>query len=148
MKKQIALAKVVFIPHAVFHSEKHSPHLTGTKATFSPWKLQSEPYKSNLCLWVKTKVFSTKSESEFPSLVVFPSGRGLEALSIFKSNEQHLLQDWQFLRHSLLLLRFLCLTIILRLQRRMNNGKKSTMLAGSDTNHMGVTNKNNVPPYI
>lgn len=72
VKKLIALAKVACKPpHVVFHSEKHSPHLTGTKATFSPWQLQSEPYKSHLCQWGKS-LLRIDTKSEFPSIVVFP----------------------------------------------------------------------------
>ena len=80
MKKLIALAKVACKPpNVVFKSKKHSPHLTRMKATFSSWQLQSEPYKSNLCQWGKSLLrIDIKTESEFPSIVVFPLGRGLE----------------------------------------------------------------------
>lgn len=128
MKKLIALAKVACkSPHVVFQFRKRFPERRLLSFPFN-----QSPYKSNLLQWGKSILRSIPtSESEYPSIVVF---RGLEPLSIWYGNERRLLQDWKFLRYGLLTLRDpCCLTIILRLQRRMNNGKKSTMLGQTQT---------------
>lgn len=75
----LSLASCTFL----FHSEKHSPHLTGTKATFSPWQLQSEPVQKSPLPVRRVASSQNRYQSEFPSIVVFPSGRGLEPLSIY-----------------------------------------------------------------